>query len=277
MTETIDTSTGPIAYDLRHAAPGSPELPPLVLLPSGGHDHHDFDELRSRLPEMTTIAVDWPAQGDSPPLAAGPASAMRLADLAEELIAKLAPGGAIVAGNSVGSFAAGRLAVRRPELVRGLALIDGGGFSGRSPASRLFCALMARPRFLRAIYPGFTAAYMRARTDADMRARATALASTRSDASLRALSELWGSFASPDHDLRGVAGEIAAPTLLLWGRRDPVIPPRVGRRVQRLIPGSRLVVLDTGHVPHTSDPDGAAAALRELAGEVAAKHAQVAA
>jgi pimeloyl-ACP methyl ester carboxylesterase len=49
--------------------------------------------------------------------------------------------------------------------------------------------------------------------------------------------------------------------LLIWGRRDPVIPRRFGRRAQRLIPGSRLVELDTGHVPHTSDPEGVAAEL----------------
>ncbi len=266
-TTTINTSLGPIAYDERPAAPGAPDLPPLVLLASGGHDRRDFDELREMLHELTTIAIDWPAQGDSPPPREPSAiSAMRLADLVEEVVERLAPGGAIVAGNSVGGFAAARLAIRRPELVCGLALIDGGGFSGRSPATRVFCALMARPRFLRAIYPAFTAAYMRARTDADRRARATALASSRDRAPREALSALWRSFASPEHDLRPRAGDIAAPALLLWGRRDPVIPLRVARRAQRLIPGSRLVVLDTGHVPHTSDPAGVASALRELTG-----------
>ncbi len=274
MTETIETSFGPIAYDLHD---GAADLPPLVLLSSGGHDHHDFDELRAQLGEHTTIAVDWPAQGDSPALGEGPASAMRLADVAEEVVAGLAPGGAIVAGNSVGGFAAARMAIRRHDLVRGLVVIDGGGFSGRSPATLAFCALMARPRLLRAIYPAFTAAYMRARTDADRRARATALATTRDPVALRALSELWRSFASPEHDLRPHAGEIAVPTLLVWGRHDPVIPVRVGRRVQRLIGGSRLVVLDTGHVPHTSDPRAVAGAVLELAASVVSGGGRVAA
>jgi pimeloyl-ACP methyl ester carboxylesterase len=34
-----------------------------------------------------------------------------------------------------------------------------------------------------------------------------------------------------------------------------VIPLRIGRRIATTIPGARLVVLDTGHVPHTTDPD----------------------
>ena len=43
---------------------------------------------------------------------------MRLADIGQELVEQLAPEGAIVVGNSGWRFAAARLAIRRPELVR---------------------------------------------------------------------------------------------------------------------------------------------------------------
>lgn len=95
---------------------------------------------------------------------------------------------------------------------------------------------------------------MRARTDADRRARETSVRTTRHDPGLRAVSELWRSFASPEHDLRTQAPSIAAPTLVVWGKRDPVIPVKVGRRIASTIPGALLVVLDSGHVPHTTDP-----------------------
>lgn len=251
----VATSAGEVAYDER----GSGH--PIVLLPSGAHDHHDFDELRALLPgRFRSISLDWPAHGNSP-AGAGPASAMRFADLTEEIVARLAPNGAVVVGNSVGGFAAARLAIRRPELIRGLVIVDGGGFTGRPPQVRAFCALMAQPWFLRRIYPRFAARYLRARTDADRRALATGVATTRRDPGLRTVAELWRSFASPEHDLRDRASEITAPTLLIWGRRDPVIPPRIGRGVAALIPGARLEVLDTGHVPHTSDPEGVATLL----------------
>ncbi|HEX4438053.1 MAG TPA: alpha/beta hydrolase [Solirubrobacteraceae bacterium] len=263
MTSLIETSTGPIAYDVREQEPvggdGDPQT--IVMLPSGGHDRQDYDELRELLtPRFRTIALDWPSHGESP---AGSldGSAMSLASVASEAIALLVPGGTIVLGNSVGGYAATRVAIERPDLVRGLVIVDGGGFQPRSPSTRIFCALMSRPGFLRAIYPPFSAAYMRAKTPADARARRTAIATTRNDPGLRAVAELWRSFVSPEHDLRNQARSIAAPTLLIWGRRDPVIPRRFGRRAQRLIAGSRLVVLDTGHVPHTSDPEGVA---REL-------------
>ena len=50
-------------------------------------------------------------------------------------------------------------------------------------------------------------------------------------------------------------GQITQPTLLLWGRQDRLIPPSVGEEFQRLIRGSRLVVLEgLGHVPQEEDP-----------------------
>jgi pimeloyl-ACP methyl ester carboxylesterase len=256
---TIQTSNGRLSYD---------ELgdgPPIVLLPSGGHERSDYDELRVLLaPEMRTIAVDWPAHGDSPP-ASSPVTAMLLADLAEEAVAELAPGGAIVMGNSVGGFAAARIAVRRPDLVRGLVIVDGGGFSTRPPQERIFCSLMSRPGFLRAIYPLFARAYMRVQTDADRRALDAAVRTTRTDAGLAAVAGLWGSFTSPEHDLRADVAVLGAPTLVIWGRRDPVIPLRAGRRIAGLIPGAQIAVLDTGHVPHTSDPEGVASHLLPFA------------
>jgi pimeloyl-ACP methyl ester carboxylesterase len=268
----LDTSSGPIAYDDQ----GAGET--IVLLPSGAHDRHDYDELRALLnARFRTIALDWPSHGASPP-GRRPVSAMLLADIAEELVAKLAPAGAIVVGNSVGGFSAARMAIRRPPLVRGLVIVDGGGFVGRPIHVRAFCALMARPRFLRWIYPAFSTRYMRPRTAADVRARDTGVATTRRDPGLRAVSELWRSFTSPEHDLRRQAPSITAPTLLIWGRRDPVIPLRVGRRVARTIPGARLVEFDSGHVPHTTDPERFAGELTSFAnavfaGETARRHA----
>ncbi len=263
----LETSTGPVAYDVR----GTGET--IVLLPSGAHDRHDFDELRTLLDQrFRTVSLDWPAHGDSP-AGSAPASAMRFADVAQELVEQLAPEGAIVLGNSVGGFSAARLAIRRPDLVRGLIIVDGGGFAGRPPHVRAFCALMSHPRFLRAIYPAFSTRYMRPRTAADLRARDTGVATTRSDPGLKAVSELWRSFASPQHDLRSEAVSISAPTLLIWGRRDPVIPLRIGRRIQRSISGSRLVVLDSGHVPHTTEPERFAAELRRFVEAVSAGQA----
>ena len=264
----LQTSTGPVAYDERG------DCQPIVLLTSGAHDHHDYDALCAMLPpRFRSVSLDWPAHGDSPP-GEGPASAMRFADIAEELVEALAADGAVVVGNSVGGFAAARLAIRRPELVRGLVIVDGGGFGGRPPWELAFCALMSRRWFLRRVYPAFSSRYMRPRTDADRRARDTGVATTRRDPGLQAVSELWHSFASAEHDLRDDAPSIKAPTLMIWGRDDPVIPVRIAERAVKTIPGARLVVMESGHVPYTTDPEGFAAQLIPFADAAFSRSAQ---
>src|ERR1035437_1418013 len=247
----LQTSTGPVAYD------ECGEGLPIVMLPSGAHDRHDYDELRSLLPEgYRSISLDWPGHGESP-AGEGAATAMRFADVAEQLVERLAPTGAVVLGNSVGGFAAARMAIRRPELVRGLVLLDSGGFAGRPLQVRAFCALMSRPWFLRRIYPAFSTLYMRSRTPADRRARDVGVGTTSRDPGLRAAPQLWRSFASPEHDLRGAAAPIAAPTLLIWGRRDPVIPVRVARRLAARLPGSPPPrPCRAGAAPPRSSPGG---------------------
>jgi pimeloyl-ACP methyl ester carboxylesterase len=49
--------------------------------------------------------------------------------------------------------------------------------------------------------------------------------------------------------------ELKLPTLILWGGRDRLVPPSVGRQFNRDIAGSELVVFDElGHVPQEEDP-----------------------
>ena len=256
---TRSTSAGSVAYDSR----GSGD--PIVLLPSGGHDHHDYDEIRELLPgRLRSIGIDWPGHGRSP-AGTAPVTELRLAQIVEEFLDSVTPGGAVLVGNSVGGNVAARLAIRRPELVKGLMIIDGGGFEGSGLSGRVFCALMSRPGFARRIYPLFSRAYTRPRTAADRRARASAISTTRTTAGLTAVTEIWRSFSFPEHDLRAQAGRITAPTVLVWGRHDPVLSLRAGETAQELIPGSRLVAIDSGHLPHTTNPAAVAAELISLA------------
>jgi pimeloyl-ACP methyl ester carboxylesterase len=255
---TLSTSAGTVAYDSR----GSGD--PVVLLPSGGHDQHDYDEIRELLLGwFRSIGVDWPGHGRSP-ADTGPATELRLTQIIKELLESLTPGGAVLVGHSVGGNVALRLAVRRPDPVKGLTIIDG-GFEDSRVAARAFCALMSRPWFARGVYPLLSRAYVRPRTVADRRGRAGAIAITRTTPGVRAVSEIWPSFTLPEHDLRAQVGKITSPTVLAWGRRDPILPLRAGETARELIPGSRLVVIDSGHVPHTTSPAAVTAELASLA------------
>ena len=173
----------------------------------------------------------------------------------------LAPGRSVVVGNSVGGFAAGRLAIRRPELVRGLVIVDSGGFGGRPPQVRAFCALMSRPGFLRRIYPASQSATCARRSDADRRTRDAGIATTRREPGLKAVAELWGSFASPERDLRAVRGFDLVAYAGGLGPARPRHPAALGRHAAASIPGARACDARYRPLAEASDPEGFAAQL----------------
>src|SRR5688572_25146781 len=123
--------------------------PPLFLLTANPGDHRDYDAIRPALSRrFRVVAVDWPGYGRAPPLPdPRAASAMRFADLLRELAAHLALGPAVVIGNSVGGYAAVRLALDVPDAVCALALISPGGFTPHNAFTRSFCRLKGTESF----------------------------------------------------------------------------------------------------------------------------------
>ena len=82
---------------------------------------------------------------------------------------------------------------------------------------------------------------------------------------------MWRSFSHPDHDLRARARQITAPTLLIWGRYDPVIRLESdGKSAAASIPNARLWALETGHMVFAEDPDAFLAAIQPFLREVTA-------
>jgi len=68
-------------------------------------------------------------------------------------------------------------------------------------------------------------------------------------------------------DRRDLAAElpsIDAPTLLVWGERDRLVPSRLAQEWQRLIPQARLVLLRCGHVPMLEAPTELAATIHSF-------------
>ncbi|NDJ59945.1 MAG: alpha/beta hydrolase [Chloroflexi bacterium] len=66
-------------------------------------------------------------------------------------------------------------------------------------------------------------------------------------------------------DLSPVLGQIQAPTLILFGKQDEVVPALEGVNAHKLIPNSELVLFDhCGHHPMNEQPTQYAAALRRF-------------
>lgn len=152
-------------------------------------------------------------------------------------------------GHSMGGYVSVRLAASRPELVRRLVLVAPAGV----PAERSMLGHLV-PLLLAAHYatPSFMPVLVR-------------------DALRMGPMTLWR--AARDllaADVRGDLRNIEAPTLLVWGENDALIPPAVGDLLREEIPNSRLLLLErSGHVPMFDQPqDFNAALLAFLAGEL---------
>jgi pimeloyl-ACP methyl ester carboxylesterase len=61
----------------------------------------------------------------------------------------------------------------------------------------------------------------------------------------------------PDKGLKKRLHRIKAPTLLLWGQSDGLVPPIYAQEFQRYIAGARVEIMPRcGHMPMYEDPTG---------------------
>jgi pimeloyl-ACP methyl ester carboxylesterase len=103
--------------------------PTVVLLHGLGASGASFFPVIGALRRGYRVVIpDLPGYGGSrPPAGRAFLSFAELVDVVEAFVEAVAPRGAYLAGNSLGGWLATKLAARRPELARGIALINPGG------------------------------------------------------------------------------------------------------------------------------------------------------
>ncbi|HEV7847635.1 MAG TPA: alpha/beta hydrolase, partial [Thermoleophilaceae bacterium] len=172
-------------------------------------------------------------------------------------------------GHSLGGGVVMQLAYQFPERCERLVLVDSGGL-GREvnlllraatlPLSEVVLPLLASARLLgagRSIGRLFGRLGIHAGTDVAELARGHAsLGDPGARAAfvhtLRTIVDPTGQRVSATDRLY-LAENI--PFLLVWGRRDPIIPVAHGLATHELVPSSRLELFeDSGHFPHLDDP-----------------------
>ncbi|MFG0283428.1 MAG: alpha/beta fold hydrolase [Phycisphaerales bacterium JB039] len=165
----------------------------------------------------------------------------------------------ILVGNSFGGHVAARVALERPDQVRGLVLAGASGLIEKSMVSDV--QLRPSREWLKRKIGELFYDPDRYMNPADLD-RAHRELSDRAGA--RAMVRLSKS-ARRNH-LGSRIGKIQAPTLLVWGRNDIVTPPEAALQFDQLLPNSRLVWFDRcGHAPMMEQPDGFALAVVEFA------------
>jgi pimeloyl-ACP methyl ester carboxylesterase len=256
---------------VRCLAAGTGGAPPVLLLHGGGFDAAEFSyryaiEPLSRL--RPVLAFDWPGYGgsDTPNLRCDLAYYARFLS---RLMDSLGIQRAALVGVSLGGGAALSFALCSPERVEKLVLVASYGLGKDIPHGRLGYFLVHAPLAADLVY-----ALMRRsrrslrwglrRIVCDPRVVSDELvdearrllgqpASGQAFRSFRRSEVGWNGLKT---DLSARLGEVAAPTLLLHGDRDRVVPVEWARRAHERLADSELRVLQgCGHWPPREYPD----------------------
>jgi non-heme chloroperoxidase len=221
---------------------------PILLLHGYTDSWRSFELLLPHLPQgLRAIVPTQRGHGDADrPQGYAPA------DFAGDALAVLNALGierAIVAGHSMGSQVALRLALDHPERVLGLVLIGGFAALGDNAAVRELwddaVAGLEDP-----VDPGFVEAFQRSTMARQIPAE---FLDTVVQESLKVLAAVWRDAlrAMMEANVVTALRRLAMPTLLLWGDRDAIIPRSEQELLAASLADARLVVLaGTGHAPH---------------------------
>lgn len=220
------------------------------------------------------IAMDLPGFGASP-MPAERISITGYAAIVDELLRVLGVSRAVVVGNSMGGFIGAEIALRYGTWVDRLVLVSAAGLTIESQRNLYYLARAT------ARVSAMGLGWLASQSDAVVRrarSRRTLLSivaahPSRLPAPL-ASEQLKGSGkpgfvpamdALTSYPIRDRLSQIKAPTLIVWGDKDPLVPVRDAWEFGRLIPDSRVVVYeDTGHVAMLERPEAFNALLKEF-------------
>jgi pimeloyl-ACP methyl ester carboxylesterase len=247
------------------------EGPPLVFIHGLiGRWTHWVEQLTAFAPSHRVIAVDLPGFGDSPLPARGGVSVPIYARTLARLMEALELSATAFVGHSMGGFTAVELGIDYPELVERLVLVSPAGLSTYNDRRSL--QLLAQARRFKGIFNTYHAqvaahAGLLARHPRLRRLEPTTNIVTRHPDRLPAayVAEFVRGLAAPgfidgieanlNYDYRERLGEIACPTLIVWGAQDKVVTAQDAAEYERLIPNARKVIFeDTGHMAMIERP-----------------------
>lgn len=160
-------------------------------------------------------------------------------------------------GHSMGAGVAIAYAAAHPERVSRLVLVDAAGVLHRSVYIE-YLALKGLERAIGADSPLFPAISRAIHRRAESWPDDDALAIERAGVRRRLLGGEPAAIAAVSMtgwDFSDELRAIRAPTLVVWGARDRIAPPRTGQALASAIPQARLVMLDAvAHAPQIEAP-----------------------
>ena len=242
------------------------EGPPVLLLHGLGATKVSWMPLLEPLGERYRVIVpDLPGHGDSDKPKAD-YSAHYYADVVRKLMDVLGTGPAAMLGNSLGGRIALEMAVRYPKRVRALALLGAAvpglrwrylmGFTRVAPTEIAGLPFPMRQRWMQLSIRRLFARPERFPPNAYQAGADEFMRVYREG---RARVAFWGSLQhvvlERPEEFWPRLRRVHAPTLILHGDRDKLVPIRFGNRLAEALPTAEYRVLaDVGHVPQFEAP-----------------------
>ncbi len=246
---------------------GAEIAPPILLLHGLGASLHTFEPWAAALAkDYRVISMDLPGHGLSGPDPTGDYSIDRSIKLVEAVMDRLAPGPVILVGHSIGGQIAWRIAAGKPDRVSRLILIAPAGFSSSDQTYDEGLAVPAWASIAEVVLPRFLIAQAVGGAYGDQ-TRLTDAVIDRYWNLIRAPGNRTALFARLRQyriiDPVPLLHAITAPTLLMWGVRDQMVPLSNMDDYKRELSDVRTVTYsDMGHVPMEEGPDKSLADLR---------------
>ena len=252
---------------------------PVVLVHGSNASLHTWEPWVQRLTAKghRVVTLDLPAHGLSGPTPQGDYTNAAYVGIVEQLVDRLGLTRFALGGNSMGGGVAWRYAVRHPDRLAALILVDATGQpapKGSSPPLGFRLARVPIARDLLATVTPRGLIDKSFKQSISNQAIATPAMVDRYwelllyPGNRRATVQRFGQYQGDD----GAAGKLKAltvPTLLLWGREDRLIPVSVAAWFSQQLPNARVTLLDgIGHIPMEEAPDRSLAPVLELLGTV---------
>ncbi|MBV9170869.1 MAG: alpha/beta fold hydrolase [Chloroflexi bacterium] len=247
-TSTVAIQDGEFRVELSTAGAG-PDV--LWLHGEGGPGWNAFHDALAQ--QRHVLAPSHPGYGAS-------SGGERLDDIHDaiyfylDLLDTLEIGQVALVGHGLGGMFAAEIAAVQPARVSHLVLIDPFGL-WLSDVPTLDYFVLPPAELAAALYHDRDSAAAQATAKApDGQEALVGYMLERAQSMAAAARYLWP---IPDRGLRKRLHRVTAPTLIVWGQSDRVIPVAYAAEWQRRIPGSRLVIReDAGHLPHVEEPAG---------------------
>ena len=274
-SEFIDLNSQLVHY--RDVGPRDDPLP-IVLLHGSSASLHTWEGwARALRGQRRVISLDLPAFGLTGPFTgayAGQAyTGSNYARFVLDVLDRLAVPQFVVAGNSLGGEVAWRIAAAAPQRVAQLVLVDAAGYpltASQVPLGWQIARLPVLGHVAETLLPRWLVVQGLQSVYGDPAKITELLVDRYYELTLRAgnraalvqRAQTW----SPAEGVARVSG-VVAPTLVLWGGRDRIIPPTLAQRFARDIPGAQVLLFDElGHVPQEEDPARTVAAVKAFLG-----------